>query len=267
MFTYRDERKLFALITIIIVAALLALVQISAQRSGSESPIATVGMSVATTAQSAVSALSNGTRDAVATVIDLPQLERENARLRERNRTLLEANANLHEMSTADAAQLRTAPVVDLYHGITANVIGFPPENQERIVTIDRGSKAGVVLDDGVVAPRGAVGHIQSVGPYFSTVLLITDYTSRLPAVFRRGHWWGIAQGNLSDVRMQYIPQDAPIKIGEVVVTGEGRSFHAGIPIGVVTKIERNNALLYQTAILKPSVDPGALDRVVVVPK
>ena len=41
IFTYRDERRLFALIGIIIVAALVALVQIGAQRAGTVSPIAT----------------------------------------------------------------------------------------------------------------------------------------------------------------------------------------------------------------------------------
>jgi hypothetical protein len=34
-----------------------------------------------------------------------------------------------------------------------------------------------------------------------------------------------------------------------------------------VTAIERGDATLYQTAVLKPSVDFGALDRVVVIPQ
>jgi cell shape-determining protein MreC len=51
------------------------------------------------------------------------------------------------------------------------------------------------------------------------------------------------------------------------VVTGEGRSFHSGLPIGTVIQIERGNAALSQTVVLRPSIDLGALDRVVVVPK
>jgi len=231
------------------------------------SPIATLGMSIASLAENATSSVIGGVHSAGTNLLALPQLARNNARLRQQNRALRESNANLHELAQTYAAQVRIRPVVDLYRGIEARVIGFPPENQERVVTIDRGSKAGVVKDDGVVAPGGVVGRIASVGPFFSQVTLITDYTSRLPAVVRRGRWWGIAQGNISSVLMQYIPQDAPIKLGDTVVTGAGRSFHAGIPIGVVTKIERNDAMLYQTAVLKPMVDPGSLDRVVVVPK
>jgi rod shape-determining protein MreC len=97
--------------------------------------------------------------------------------------------------------------------------------------------------------------------------VLATDYTSRIPAVVQRGRWWGIARGNLGSVVVEYIPQDAHLRAGDVVVTGEGRSFHSGIPIGTVTTIERGDATLYQTAVLKTSVDLGALDRVVVVTK
>lgn len=134
-------------------------------------------------------------------------------------------------------------------------------------MTIDKGSTAGVRSDDGVLAVDGAVGRIVSVAPFSSTVVLVTDYTSRIPAIVQRGRWWGIARGNLASVVVEYIEQDAPVRVGDVVVTGEGRSFHSGVPIGTVTAIERGNATLYQTAILKTSVDLGALDRVVVVPK
>jgi rod shape-determining protein MreC len=173
----------------------------------------------------------------------------------------------LHELAVASAGQRALAPVVDLYGGIEARVIGFPPENESRAVTIDKGSSAGVRRDEGVVSADGVVGRVVSVTPFSSSVVLVTDYTSRIPAVVRRGRWWGIARGNLSSVVVEYIEQDAPLRVGDVVVTGEGRSFHSGVPIGTVTEVERGNSTLYQTAVLKASVDLGALDRVVVVPK
>jgi cell shape-determining protein MreC len=97
--------------------------------------------------------------------------------------------------------------------------------------------------------------------------VLMTDYTSRIPAVVRRGRWWGIARGNLTSLRLEYVSQDASLKVGDVVVTGEGRSFHAGVPIGIVTQTQRGDATLYQTAVVMPAVNLGALDRVVVVPR
>lgn len=266
IFTYRDERKLFALISIIIAAALLALLQIGAQRTGSVSPVTTVATSILGVAETAIAAAVRGTRDVGTALLALPGLERENALLRARNKKLIEENARLHELAAAYAAESTVRPVVDLYHGVEARVIGFPPENESRAVTIDKGFRSGVQRDDGVIAADGVVGRVVSTGPFSSSVVLATDYTSRIPAIVQRGRWWGIARGNLSSIVVEYLPQDAPLRVGDVVVTGEGRSFHSGVPIGVVSSIERGDATLYQTAVLRTSVDAGALDRVVVVP-
>ncbi|MBV9719026.1 MAG: rod shape-determining protein MreC [Candidatus Eremiobacteraeota bacterium] len=265
IFSYRDERRLFTLIGIIIAAALLALLQISAQRSGATSPISAVAGSVIEIGETGVAIAIRDARVFGSNVLALPSLERQNAQLRARNLALIEENARLHELAAADAAESRTQPIVDLYHGVEARVVGFPPENESRAVTIDKGYRAGVRRDDGVLAADGVVGRVASAGPFSSSVVLVTDYTSRIPAIVQRGRWWGIARGNLGSVLVEYIPQDAPLRAGDVVVTGEGRSFHSGVPIGVVKSIERGDATLYQTAVLKTAVDLGSLDRVVVV--
>ena len=247
------------------MTAVVALVQLNAQRTGTESPIATAATSVFGFAESAVAAIAGGSRSAATSVASLPSLSSDNSRLRAENRALIMENARLHELAAAYAAETATRPVVDLYRGVEARVIGFPPENETRAFTIDKGSSAGIHRDDGVVATDGVVGRVASVGPFSSTVVLITDYTSRIPAIVRRGRWWGIARGNLTSVRMEFVPQDAPMRVGDAIVTGEGRSFHSGVPIGTVLAIERGDATLYQTAVVKPAVDLAALDRVVVV--
>lgn len=239
--------------------------QIGAQRSGTVSPIATIAASVFEIGETAATATIRGVRSFAATTISLPGLAAQNALLRARNQRLVEENARLHELAAAYAAQSAVRPVVDLYNGIEARVVGFPPENESRAVTIDQGWRAGVRRDDGVLAAGGVVGRVASVGPFSSIVVLATDYTSRIPAIVQRGRWWGIARGNLSSIIVEYVPQDAPLRVGDVVVTGEGRSFHSGVPIGTVAAIERGDATLYQTAVLRTSVDFGALDRVVVV--
>lgn len=252
----------------IIVAALLALWQINAQRAGVDSPLTQAGMTAAVLFESATSATVGGARAGANAVLSVPSLERDNKALRDENRALQNENVRLHELAAQYAAVARVQATVDTApNGIEARVIGFPPENESRTVTINKGASAGVHKDDGVLADGGVVGLISSVQPFSAQVMLITDYTSRLPAITRRGRYWGIARGNLATVRVEYIPQDASIRVGDVVVTGEGRSFHSGIPIGIVEKIERADATLYQTAILKPAVDLGAIDHVVVVPK
>ncbi|MBV8067108.1 MAG: rod shape-determining protein MreC [Candidatus Eremiobacteraeota bacterium] len=241
--------------------------QISAQRSGSTSPVGAFASSLFGAIETGIAVTANAARSGATILAAIPSLERDNARLRARNQRLVAENARLHELAAQYAAESAIRPVVELDSGIEARVVGFPPENDSRAVTIDKGSRAGVRRDDGVVNADGVVGRIVSTAPWTSTVVLATDYTSRIPAIVRRGRWWGIARGNLGSVVLEYVPQDAPLRIGDAVVTGEGRSFHSGVPIGTVTAIERGDATLYQTAVLKTFVDFGALDRIVVIPQ
>ncbi len=263
---YRDERKLFALLGVIIIAALLALVQISAARSGREGPIIWLGSSVAVFLEDVATSLTRGVRDTGGSVLSVPQLGHENAALRAQNEQLAADNARLREELAQYRAAASIAPVADRYpDGVVARVIGFPPENESRTVSIDRGSASGVKPNDGVVTGDGVVGKIAAVTPFSSQVVLITDYTSRIPAIVREGRFWGIAQGNLTSVRLRYVSQDARLRPGDVVVTGNGRSFASGIPIGTIVKVDRSDAALYQTALLRPAVELGTLDRVVVL--
>jgi rod shape-determining protein MreC len=269
IFTYRDERKLFAVVGTIIVAAILALLQLDFVRSGRPNPIA-IGITSATAwLQFAATAVGNGTRDGFASIVNLPQLARENATLRTRVADLTSENAVLTETlarvpaeASLARAQLR-AP-----DGIPATVIGFDPEDAQRTITIDRGLRDHVHEDDGVITGEGVVGRITEVDPLSSKVLLVSDPTSRLPALVQRGRWWAIAVGTQAHVKLRFVSQDAVLRVGDLVVTGEGRSFHAGIPIGRIHAIDPMNAgALDQSAIVDPAADLGALTRVLVVHK
>ncbi len=268
MLTYRDERRLIALLAIIILSAAVALMQITAARNGTTSPIAVAGSTIFAGIENVIGITTSWVRTTTGTVLDLPNLARDNATLRARNGALAQENARLNEVVHAYRADAALQPLIERYpRAIEARAIGFPPENESRTITIDRGANAGIHKDDGVISNGGVVGRVAQVGPFTSTVVLITDYTSRIPAVVRRGRWWGIARGNLGSVRMEYISQDAPVRAGDMVVTGEGRSFHAGELIGTIVSTERSAASLFQTAVVKTAVELGAVDRVLVVPK
>jgi len=261
-----DERKLLVLLAIVIAAALLAIVQVRAQRAGEPSPIAVAASYAIAGSESLIATVGNAIGGGTSALLSFPSLHARNAALIAANQALIERNARLHQ-ELADA--LAIAGIRRLHannpRGIEARVIGFPPEGATRSITIDRGSLAGVRRDDGVLAPGGVVGHVTQVTPLEATVVLATDFSSRIPAVVRKGGWWGIARGNLRSIRLEYVTLDAPLRVGEIVVTGNGRTFRAGIPIGRIVKIDRNDSSLYQTAILQPSVRLNALDRLLVV--
>ena len=129
IFTYRNERKLFALIGTVIVAALIALIQLESARAGRPSPI-TVGVTTGALAfQSALSASADGVRSFGRALTDAPRLYRENAELRTRNAGLRAENLRLQDAldavpeGSALAAQAAAAP-----GAIAASAVGYDPE-------------------------------------------------------------------------------------------------------------------------------------------
>jgi len=267
IFTYRDERKLFTVIGTVIVAAVIALVQLDALKTGRQSPIATAVTSAAVVVQSAVAATVGVVRVAGDTVTSTPRLFAQNRDLRDENRALRMENARMREAlaRAPDAEAIARTAAADP-GGVVANAIAYDPENLSRVVTLDRGEQAGIAVDDGVIDDDGVVGRIVHVDAFESSVLLVTDAASKVPAVVQRGRWWGIVAGTNARLALQYVSQDAKLRVGDRVVTGRGRSFRAGLPVGRITRVIHPEGGLYQTAILEPAVAFGRLAQVVVLP-
>lgn len=251
------------------MAALVALLQLDFARAGRTSPLTATVTAVSAYLQLAASAVVNGVRGGFGAVVRTPGLASDNGRLRGDNAALRAQNDELRErLARIPAAEGLVSAKLAHPDGINATVIGYDPEASMRIVTISRGAKDGVHRDDGVVTGAGVAGRIVEVGPFSSKVLLVTDATSKLPAIVQHGRWWAIAVGTSTRVKLQYVSQDAKLHVGDRVVTGEGRSFHAGVLIGRIKQIEPVSAgALDQTAIVQPAADLSALSDVVVLPQ
>ena len=269
IFTYRDERKLFAVIGAIIAASLVALVQLEFARQGRVSPLSSALTTTYAYLEVAFGFTLSTTREGFSYVVELPALERDNARLRAENGALSSENATLRETLARVPSQLALERATFRYPtGIPAMVIAYDPEDKQQIVTVDKGTRAGVLRDDGVVNDRGVVGRVIEADPLTSKVLLITDYTSNLPAIVQSGRWWGIATGTLTRINLHYVSQDARLAVGQAVVTGEGRSFHAGLLIGYIMSVTPVPAgALDRQAIVEPAVAFGRLNHIVILPK
>jgi rod shape-determining protein MreC len=251
------------------VAALVALLQLDFARAGRTSPLTAIVTTVSAYFQLGTSFAVNAVRGGYDVAVRSPGFAGENAHLRAANAALQQQNDELAErLARIPAAQDLLAAKLAHPDGIAATVIGYDPEAALRVITIDRGAKDGVRRDDGVVTGRGVVGRVVEVGPISSQVLLVIDATSKLPAIVQHGRWWAIAVGTSTHVKLQYVSQDAKLHAGDRVVTGEGRSFHAGVLIGRIEQLAPTVAgALDQSAIVQPAADLSALSNVVVLPQ
>lgn len=145
-------------------------------------------------------------------------LEEENRRLRE----LLESSMQLRERV------------------LIAELLAVELEPFRRQVVINKGQREGAYDGQPVVDASGVMGQIVHVGPFSSTVLLITDPAHALPVQLNRNGLRAIAVGTGEDnfLLLEHLPTNADIQKGDLVVTsGLGRRFPRGYPVGVISGI------------------------------
>ncbi|MGK5556466.1 rod shape-determining protein MreC [Actinomadura kijaniata] len=274
-----DTRRSRVVLGVLLGAALL-MITID-YRGGADSPLralrgvgATVFGPVERASATVVRPVGN-TFDAITDAPDqrrrAERLARENQRLREQLR------ANRLNQSRADQLDrlLGTAGVGG-YRIRAAQVISAG-QGLEDTVTIDIGSRDGVRRDMTVIAAEGLVGRVTRVGPATATVLLATDVTSTVGARLEDSKEIGIVQGRgrrglggggQTPLRYQLLDADAPMRVGQRLVTlgsqGE-RPYVPGVPIGVVERIDRPVGGLTRTAYVRPFVRFTSLDVVAVV--
>jgi len=93
-------------------------------------------------------------------------------------------------------------------------------------VTIDKGSAAGVRVNDPVINGEGLVGKVVQVASDGAQVDLITDSAIGVSARIGTSNATGIVQpkvGDPNDLLLQYLPANFQVNSGEYVVTS-GRS-------------------------------------------
>lgn len=152
-----------------------------------------------------------------------------------------------------------------------ARVVTRDPANWWHTVQIDLGSRDGLTNNLPVLTVDGLVGRIASVGPYTAEVVLVGDQNCRVSArVEDSTHDMGVLtrSGSLdtSLVKMSYLSSSANLKAGQDVVTsGLGGIFPAGIPIGKIVDAQSVEFGLASEARVKLNVNLGALEDVFVL--
>jgi rod shape-determining protein MreC len=149
-----------------------------------------------------------------------------------------------------------------------ANVVLRDPANWWRTVQIDLGSRDGLRENLPVLTTDGLIGRVSSVGVTRSQVILLGDPNCRISArVENQAHDMGVisASGPLDNslVQLTYLTGGANLKSGQNVVTsGQGGIYPAGIPIGQIVDSRPVEFGLYTEARVKLSANLGGLEQV-----
>ena len=161
--------------------------------------------------------------------------------------------------------------VAGTYETEIAAVVNRSPGNLLGIITINKGTVHGIKANMPVMAPAGLVGRVLSVSKYSSEVLLIIDPRSGVGSLVQETRVPGLMEGMSAgsvQLRMAHIPGNLQVDEGQVVVTSGmdmGSLYPKGIPIGTVTRVEKEPSGLFKTALVKPFVDFHRLEEVLIV--
>ena len=168
--------------------------------------------------------------------------------LREINDSLANENARLRNqlkasfyVDTLGKRKVNDTIYKQQYTYVVAKVINNSVNRSNNYITIDRGSRQGIVKGMGVICSSGLVGKVVFVGEHLSIVQSLLHKDSRFSAMLAKNKEIGYIEwsddldphkGYLKDVS-----NNAQPKLGEQVVTSEFSLFPAGIPIGKVSNL------------------------------
>jgi rod shape-determining protein MreC len=216
------------------------------------------------------------TADLFAAKDDVEVLRAEVERLRQeanQYRTAFEENKTLRELIEFKGPATFPGDFEPVY----AAVIGHPPSQFEQQVVIAAGERHGIALNDPVVNEDGLVGRITEVTRDTAQVTLLLDGSAAVSAVDLKTSAKGLVKRGRSGsdiLILDQVRKEYEVHPGDEVVTaGSQRGalpslYPRGIAIGTVTFVGQSDVDPFMRVQVRPAVDFGSLDAVVVlVPK
>lgn len=149
------------------------------------------------------------------------------------------------------------------FTAIAADVVGQNSDSVERMVIINVGRSAGIKLGQPVIAGDGIlIGTIAKVQEDIAMVRLINDNQSKIAATIQnKDGSLGVVEGGYGlSVRMNFIPRNETVLIGEKIITsGLEQTIPRGLLIGEVAVAENEAYQPFQQAVLTTAIDLSKL--------
>jgi rod shape-determining protein MreC len=248
------------LVLLLLTAFTLTMLDVRAQpfgavRQGADAVLGPAQRAVGGAARGVGGLFDGGVEDG-----EVKRLREENARLRG---DLVRGEADRRRAAELDRLlglkDAGTYTVVPAQVTALGSAFGF-----ELTVTIEAGSRDGVKPGQTVVNGDGLVGRTTRVGPFTSTVLLVTDPGFTVGARLTREGTVGLATGDGTGLLTYELVEGGQVAVDDALLTTGSQTFVPGVPIGRVTQVDPAGALV-TTATVRPFVRVDALDLVGVV--
>lgn len=151
---------------------------------------------------------------------------------------------------------------------LAADVLYAARDPFSRKIVLDRGVKDGVQAGQAVVDDRGIVGQVTRVYPWLAEVTLITDKGQFVPVQNQRNGLRAVLAGTGSDgsLELRFIPLNADFQNGDRLATsGIDGVYPPGLPVAVVSEVERNAAQLFARITCTPVAGVASHTQLLVV--
>ncbi|MBI2832880.1 MAG: rod shape-determining protein MreC [Acidobacteria bacterium] len=263
------QRTGYMLLAVILGHLVLISAQVTTPGSAGKSVLEAVTFGIFSEIQRAAANGFGGVRDAWEGYIALRGVQAENEVLR---REVAGLRIRLQEEKAVAEQSLRLQRLLAMRERLpiattAARVIAGDATSGFRTVTIDKGTADGLRVDMAVISPDGIVGRVIRAGVRAAMVQLLIDRDAGAGALIARSRAGGVVVGVEGDppLRLDYVTNLADVRTGDVVVTsGNDRIYPKGVVVGRVEAAERG-AGLYKSIKVRPAVDYGRLEEVLVV--
>src|SRR5213592_1491122 len=212
--------------------------------------------------------IGQSTSDMYHGYLDMRRAVNENYQLHQRVIGLTAENLKMRQ-SEGDLKRLRSLlGYADQFSMPTtmAQAVMLDTSGRFKSMILDRGSNAGIQVNDAVVNANGLIGRVVLTTKDLAKVQLVTDSNSSVGALVERTRRQGVIRGDGGNGAQMYdVPSLADVQPGDTVLTaGIDGIYPKGIPIGTVVKAEKGQEL-FKSIRLKPSVDFGSVEEVIIL--
>ena len=264
-------------VRIAVIVVILALIGLSASSvlGGRAGLLRNADGALKMPVQKASSALLDWIESIYGYIYKYDRLVEENNSLRAENAALREAARDYDDL---EAENLRLRELFGWTEKHTdfvmefAKIVAWDASNYTSAFTISKGAKSGIELGDCVVTEYGAlVGQVMELGVEWATVRTVIDVDMDVGALVGSDSFAGVLTGEFSLMkqgltRITYLSSGAQIFAeDEVLTSGKGGSFPAGLLIGTVSRVMSEAGGQTTYGIVTPACDVSTLSQVFVI--